>query len=92
MLKEDCVPTGDCRPTREKYWGEKNDSEKILELKSELMRTQKTIEKLCQLTCQLLNHQHGANNNLLTEINAFSHERTPIFFRPEKFLDEGGQS
>jgi hypothetical protein len=71
---------------REKYWSEKNDSEKIEMLKYELKRTQNVIETLCILVCKLFAHQHGATGGLLTEITIGTEiERSPICFRGEKF-------
>ena len=70
---------------REKYWSEKNDTEKIEALKRELRRTQKTTEELCVFVCKLLGHQHG-ENKLLTEITiGKGYNREPIFFRSENF-------
>ena len=66
---------------REKYWSEKTDQERILMLRSELQRTQKVIEKLCEFVCKLYGHSHGANNKLFAEIDIGNVIREPIYFR-----------
>ena len=74
---------------REKYWGEKTDSEKIEKLKNELIRTQNQLKKVCDSMALLQHHFHASDQTLSVRIkNANEESYGGFYFRVEEFKNQ----
>ena len=58
------------QPSREKYWEEKTDAEKIETLRHEVVRLARESSLLEKITRQLIAHTHGPNGELLAPFHS----------------------
>lgn len=74
-----------CKPMRKKYWSELIDSERIVKLQDELIRTQRKLSDICHYVERIMEHDH-LNGRLVTRVRNPNEESCGgFYFRIEEF-------